>query len=257
MFHQENDDTGGEHLDSEVPLDFSDDDHETNSSTYEYDDMSSNVHVYHIRGLDSEAFRLGVGAENMIRGDVEMYVGMRERSETEVEGMEEIDGWGSIEESHGGHASVLGGRNIDLWIPDLVETVSALYLQQQWEDRNIQGWRHDGVDDGYYIGEYDMVIDDYLLESGAYGTPAALSAVEDLASWVITQENDHVKCTVCLEEFKVGDMTKVLPCSHYYHEGCIIHWLEMHNTCPVCRFQLPIDDPEYEGEGNEVVAPHE
>eukprot|EP01118_Nematostelium_gracile_P016119 TRINITY_DN6604_c0_g1_i1.p1 TRINITY_DN6604_c0_g1~~TRINITY_DN6604_c0_g1_i1.p1 ORF type:complete len:338 (+),score=82.61 TRINITY_DN6604_c0_g1_i1:145-1158(+) len=53
-------------------------------------------------------------------------------------------------------------------------------------------------------------------------------------------------CTVCYEELECGDTALELPCSHCFHKGCVSHWLKDHNTCPVCRFELPTDDQEYE-----------
>ena len=29
-----------------------------------------------------------------------------------------------------------------------------------------------------------------------------------------------------------------MPCSHLFHDECLVPWLERHNTCPVCRFEL-------------------
>ena len=34
-----------------------------------------------------------------------------------------------------------------------------------------------------------------------------------------------------------------LPCGHCFHGGCIRPWLLEHNTCPVCRHELPGEEP--------------
>lgn len=57
--------------------------------------------------------------------------------------------------------------------------------------------------------------------------------------------NDE-RCTVCLEEFAVGDDVTTLPCKHTFHCGCAKRWLEKHCTCPVCRYEVESNDPHFE-----------
>jgi hypothetical protein len=56
------------------------------------------------------------------------------------------------------------------------------------------------------------------------------------------------ECCICLEGIHLGHSVLRLPCAHVYHPPCIQQWLANHgNTCPVCRYELPVDNnPEYE-----------
>lgn len=79
--------------------------------------------------------------------------------------------------------------------------------------------------------------------------PAALKVVEDLPFVEFTAEelsNEDVVCAVCKDNIVLEDKVRRLPCCHYYHQDCIVPWLSIRNTCPVCRYELPTDDPDYE-----------
>ncbi|KAL0772621.1 hypothetical protein Bca101_037772 [Brassica carinata] len=72
--------------------------------------------------------------------------------------------------------------------------------------------------------------------------PAAKSSIDALPTIKITQK--HLKssdshCPVCKEEFELKSEAKQMPCKHVYHSDCIVPWLVQHNTCPVCRKELP------------------
>ena len=45
----------------------------------------------------------------------------------------------------------------------------------------------------------------------------------------------NLQCSVCWDDFKLEEDVRQLRCEHIFHEDCIIPWLELHNTCPVCR----------------------
>uniref|UniRef100_A0A6N2NGV1 RING-type E3 ubiquitin transferase n=1 Tax=Salix viminalis TaxID=40686 RepID=A0A6N2NGV1_SALVM len=53
---------------------------------------------------------------------------------------------------------------------------------------------------------------------------------------------ENLQCSVCLEEFDIGCEAKEMPCKHKFHGECIVPWLELHSSCPVCRFLMPSDD---------------
>jgi len=50
------------------------------------------------------------------------------------------------------------------------------------------------------------------------------------------EEEDKPSCAICLLE--LYDESTKLQCSHVYHKHCIIRWLELNRTCPVCRANI-------------------
>lgn len=84
-----------------------------------------------------------------------------------------------------------------------------------------------------------------------YGTPpASKSAIDALPTVKVTKEilqsEELNQCAVCMDEFEDGVEAKQMPCKHVYHHDCLLPWLQLHNSCPVCRHELPTDDPDYE-----------
>ena len=46
------------------------------------------------------------------------------------------------------------------------------------------------------------------------------------------------ECSICQENLDRNSRILMLPCTHVFHRDCIVHWLRVHNNCPVCRFPL-------------------
>ncbi|GAB4860927.1 hypothetical protein Ancab_036088 [Ancistrocladus abbreviatus] len=106
-------------------------------------------------------------------------------------------------------------------------------------------------DDYIHTVDHEMMFGQFGgVENGYIGRPAASkSIIENLPLVLVTKEdvsNNNALCAVCKDEIDVGEQAKQLPCSHRYHSDCIIPWLGIRNTCPVCRYELPTDDPDYE-----------
>ncbi|KAM0521450.1 hypothetical protein ACHAP9_005136 [Verticillium nonalfalfae] len=57
-------------------------------------------------------------------------------------------------------------------------------------------------------------------------TAAATGGATMSATGAVGNSNDeHLGCTICTEDFNVGEDVRVLPCNHKYHPGCIDPWL--------------------------------
>ncbi|XP_074353339.1 uncharacterized protein LOC141692410 [Apium graveolens] len=81
--------------------------------------------------------------------------------------------------------------------------------------------------------------------SGRGAPPAAVSYVKSLPSLVISddqEKQDGLVCAICKDSLTAGTVVNQLPCSHLYHNFCILPWLSARSTCPICRFELPTDD---------------
>ena len=73
-------------------------------------------------------------------------------------------------------------------------------------------------------------------------SPASTTAVQAMPTATVSQDRVPPECSVCLEDFVVGDVTRQMPCKHIFHPHCILPWLKSHSCCPVCRFQMPAGD---------------
>lgn len=58
-------------------------------------------------------------------------------------------------------------------------------------------------------------------------------------SFVGSDHGDGLGCSICTEDFLVGEDVRVLPCDHKFHPQCVDPWLiNVSGTCPLCRLDL-------------------
>ncbi|KAK7260858.1 hypothetical protein RIF29_27157 [Crotalaria pallida] len=102
------------------------------------------------------------------------------------------------------------------------------------------------VDDVYVFDDSSLYEEN---NGGVFGVnPAALTqhSIQNLETFRIEAEEDYsctssieALCCICLDEvISVGSESKAIGmphCSHVFHHGCIIKWLRISNTCPLCR----------------------
>jgi len=100
-------------------------------------------------------------------------------------------------------------------------------------------------------------------ESGNERPPASKKSVSTLP--VFKVEKKHCKkgekdvleppnCAICCSNINLGVKAQLLPCGHMFHPDCTKPWFQQHNTCPICRYELPTDDPTYEQQRRRNVA---
>ncbi|XP_030449860.2 E3 ubiquitin-protein ligase RDUF1-like [Syzygium oleosum] len=73
--------------------------------------------------------------------------------------------------------------------------------------------------------------------------PASKAAIESMP--VVKIIGNHIDaeshCAVCKEAFELDGEAREMPCKHIYHADCIMPWLSIRNSCPVCRHELASD----------------
>ncbi|XP_047667354.1 E3 ubiquitin-protein ligase RNF115 isoform X2 [Tachysurus fulvidraco] len=90
-------------------------------------------------------------------------------------------------------------------------------------------------------GGLDAVITQLLGQFENTGPPPAeKEKISSLPTVIVSQEqaDSSLECPVCKEDYTVGEPVRQLPCNHFFHSDCIVPWLELHDTCPVCRKSL-------------------
>ena len=62
-------------------------------------------------------------------------------------------------------------------------------------------------------------------------------------------------CSICLEDFEVGDKVKLLRCEHAFHQKCVDKWLTSRNrVCPLCKCD-PFAEPDAAADENTPLLP--
>jgi len=101
----------------------------------------------------------------------------------------------------------------------------------------------------YANGNWEAMMNQLFQNSAYRGTPpAAKTEVTNLKRLHIEQQHvdNKLDCAICTDEFELSNEVIEMPCTHIFHPECILHWLEIHNSCPVCRMELRTDDSDYE-----------
>ncbi|CAN8103801.1 unnamed protein product [Discula destructiva] len=75
-----------------------------------------------------------------------------------------------------------------------------------------------------------------------HSTRVGINGVNNANPVLVNDEG--LGCSICTEDFTVGEDVRVLPCSHKFHPACVDPWLvNVSGTCPLCRLDLR---PEHE-----------
>eukprot|EP00294_Goniomonas_avonlea_P001421 CAMPEP_0114548080 /NCGR_PEP_ID=MMETSP0114-20121206/4790_1 /TAXON_ID=31324 /ORGANISM="Goniomonas sp, Strain m" /LENGTH=307 /DNA_ID=CAMNT_0001732645 /DNA_START=9 /DNA_END=932 /DNA_ORIENTATION=- len=95
------------------------------------------------------------------------------------------------------------------------------------------------------LGSLAAEISAVFNENRNNGNPAASpAAIASLPTVQVAKDTDAT-CPICQESLAPGSTATSMPCSHLFHNPCLVPWLNQHNTCPTCRCEIETEDLEY------------
>jgi len=93
----------------------------------------------------------------------------------------------------------------------------------------------------YAFGNLQNIMNELMERNpGTHGpNPTPADTIKALPRVKLTVKDDKSEgCSICQDDFNVGDTVVLLPCDHKFHEACITPWLVENNSCPICRKPL-------------------
>ena len=102
-----------------------------------------------------------------------------------------------------------------------------------------------------------------FIEQEEQAKPTSKEFISNLNKKIITKEDidNNICCSICQDDFKEGQEVYKLPCPDNPHYFClgdnpdecegILPWLKNNNSCPVCRYEFPVEEVKEE-ENNEL-----
>lgn len=96
----------------------------------------------------------------------------------------------------------------------------------------------------YVFGErnFDAVISVLMDEETEKNPhpPAPPEVISALAQYPAPESllDEKFECPICLDAVREREVMTNLHCEHNFHYSCLIRWLNMNGTCPVCRLSV-------------------
>lgn len=61
-----------------------------------------------------------------------------------------------------------------------------------------------------------------------------------------SNKNKYQCCAICLESYEDSEFLMILYCKHNFHYECVSIWLDINNSCPICKKDLDLSISLYE-----------
>lgn len=74
--------------------------------------------------------------------------------------------------------------------------------------------------------------------NGGAGSMVPVETSSEYLGFERTLLPEDAECCICLSSYEDGTELHALPCNHHFHSTCIVKWLKMNATCPLCKYNI-------------------
>lgn len=75
------------------------------------------------------------------------------------------------------------------------------------------------------------------VEKGRGGAGSMVPIGGEVADELVLLPED-AECCICLSSYENGAELNALPCRHHFHTNCIVKWLKINASCPLCKYNI-------------------
>ncbi|KAF0745430.1 hypothetical protein Ae201684P_011524 [Aphanomyces euteiches] len=108
----------------------------------------------------------------------------------------------------------------------------CLFTSVQYQDDNNTATQLGHVCD---VIEAFLCIPDLQKNEEIRRTEIILSSPDVATTEINYKEHADDDCPICLCDFDSDDKVLHLGCGHNFHEGCVMQWIQLKMSCPICR----------------------
>ncbi|KAL1407366.1 hypothetical protein Q8F55_006788 [Vanrija albida] len=139
--------------------------------------------------------------------------------------------------------------------PDGIDLLQAIMQMMAEENGSPFAGRNGQLGD-YVMTEqgFNDILERLMQATGPQGPlPASKTVIDGLPRFKLDEDtlekSTYKDCPVCKDDYTIGEEVIRIPCGHIFHPDCLVPWLEVNGSCPVCRASLVSEE-----DGNQPAA---
>ncbi|XP_004498315.1 E3 ubiquitin protein ligase RIE1-like [Cicer arietinum] len=85
---------------------------------------------------------------------------------------------------------------------------------------------------------FQIVSNEEKASSGGFGSIVPVKTTTGHVANERMLLREDAECCICIHPYEDGVELQILPCNHHFHFSCIVKWLKINATCPLCKYNI-------------------